>query len=69
MAAHKDAVRAEKRTSSSSHGAGGSSPGSGAKSACYYAVPGEWRNWQTRRIQVPVSERTWGFNSPLAHHR
>ena len=28
---------------------------------------GEWRNWQTRRIQVPVSERTWGFNSPLAH--
>jgi hypothetical protein len=29
---------------------------------------GEWRNWQTRRIQVPVSERTWGFNSPLAHY-
>ena len=28
---------------------------------------GEWRNWQTRRIQVPVSERTWGFKSPLAH--
>ena len=23
--------------------------------------------WQTRRIQVPVSARTWGFNSPLAH--
>jgi hypothetical protein len=19
-------------------------------------------------LQVPVSERTWGFNSPLAHH-
>src|SRR5207302_9977176 len=30
---------------------------------------GEWRNWQTRRIQVPVSERTWGFKSPLAHRR
>jgi hypothetical protein len=31
---------------------------------------GEWRNWQTRRIQVPVSERMWGFKSPLAHsHR
>ena len=30
---------------------------------------GEWRNWQTRRIQVPVSERTWGFKSPLAHHK
>ena len=29
---------------------------------------GEWRNWQTRRIQVPVSERMWGFKSPLAHH-
>jgi hypothetical protein len=31
--------------------------------------PGEWRNWQTRRIQVPVSERMWGFKSPLAHRR
>ena len=31
--------------------------------------PGEWRNWQTRRIQVPVSERMWGFKSPLAHAR
>ena len=30
---------------------------------------GEWRNWQTRRIQVPVSERMWGFKSPLAHER
>ena len=29
--------------------------------------PGEWRNWQTRRIQVPVIARSWGFNSPLAH--
>ena len=28
---------------------------------------GEWRNWRTRRIQVPVSARTWGFKSPLAH--
>ena len=25
---------------------------------------GEWRNWQTRRLQVPVSERMWGFKSP-----
>jgi hypothetical protein len=23
--------------------------------------------WQTRTVQVRVSERTWGFNSPLAH--
>jgi hypothetical protein len=29
--------------------------------------PGEWRNWQTRRLQVPVSSRSWGFKSPLAH--
>ena len=36
-----------------------------------YALPlhsGEWRNWQTRWLQVPVSVRTWGFKSPLAHH-
>jgi hypothetical protein len=24
---------------------------------------------QTRWLQVPVSERAWGFKSPLAHHR
>src|SRR5688500_11835850 len=29
--------------------------------------PGEWRNRQTRWLQVPVSARTWGFKSPLAH--
>ena len=28
---------------------------------------GEWRNWQTRRIQVPVGFGPWGFKSPLAH--
>jgi hypothetical protein len=33
---------------------------------CFTAL-GEWRNRQTRRIQVPVSARTWGFKSPLAH--
>ena len=27
----------------------------------------EWRNWQTRWLQVPVLERAWGFKSPLAH--
>jgi hypothetical protein len=27
----------------------------------------EWRNWQTRRLQVPVSFGMWGFKSPLAH--
>ena len=27
----------------------------------------EWRNWQTRWLQVPVPERVWGFKSPLAH--
>jgi hypothetical protein len=29
--------------------------------------PGEWRNWQTRTVQVRVSFWTWGFKSPLAH--
>ena len=24
--------------------------------------------WQTRTVQVRVSERTWRFNSSLAHH-
>ena len=28
----------------------------------------EWRNRQTRTVQVRVLERVWGFNSPLAHH-
>ena len=23
--------------------------------------------WQTRRLQVPVPARAWGFKSPLAH--
>lgn len=27
----------------------------------------EWRNWQTRTVQVRVPERAWGFKSPLAH--
>ena len=25
--------------------------------------------WQTRQLQVLVSERAWGFKSPLAHER
>ena len=28
----------------------------------------EWRNRQTRTVQVRVPERAWGFNSPLAHN-
>src|SRR5690606_40798493 len=28
---------------------------------------GQVAEWQTRWLQVPVSERTWGFKSPLAH--
>ena len=44
--------------------------GWGDRQAGRYALPlhsGEWRNWQTRWLQVPVSVRTWGFKSPLAH--
>jgi len=29
----------------------------------------EWRNRQTRTVQVRVPARAWGFNSPLAHLR
>src|SRR5690242_17914629 len=33
------------------------------------SVPlGRVAEWQTRTVQVRVSVRTWGFNSPLAHH-
>jgi hypothetical protein len=28
---------------------------------------GQVAEWQTRTVQVRVSERTWGFKSPLAH--
>ena len=35
---------------------------------CCPLTEGEWRNWQTRRLQVPVSLGSWGFKSPLAHH-
>ena len=31
------------------------------------SVTREWRNRQTRTVQVRVLERVWGFNSPLAH--
>src|SRR3954462_241412 len=35
---------------------------------CYCpSSPGQVAEWQTRTVQVRVSERTWGFNSPLAH--
>src|ERR671912_1168915 len=30
---------------------------------------GRVAEWQTRTVQVRVSERTWGFNSPLAHSK
>ena len=33
------------------------------------SVTREWRNWQTRRLQVPVSLGMWGFKSPLAHSK
>ena len=36
---------------------------------CPPCCSGEWRNRQTRWLQVPVTERSWGFKSPLAHRR
>ena len=29
----------------------------------------KWRNWQTRRLQVPVAAMSCGFKSHLLHHR
>src|SRR5207247_11068095 len=34
---------------------------------CHRDAAGEWRNWQTRRIQVPVGATPWRFKSSLAH--
>src|SRR4051795_7967811 len=75
----KATPRIQKPAYAAAGGAGGGGSGSGSSTSAAYGaatptatipVPtGEWRNWQTRRIQVPVSERTWGFNSPLAHPR
>ncbi len=33
----------------------------------FHAPLGRVAEWQTRTVQVRVSVRTWGFNSPLAH--
>ena len=30
-------------------------------------IAGQVAEWQTRTVQVRVSVRTWGFDSPLAH--
>ena len=46
--------------------AGGSPPGTAL--SFMSCRSGEWRNWQTRWLQVPVAARSWGFKSPLAHH-
>src|SRR6059058_6330361 len=41
----------------------GHDPGAGVD-----GLLGRVAEWQTRTVQVRVSVRTWGFNSPLAHH-
>src|SRR3954464_137510 len=45
------------------------SPPVGPSRAATLGLPlGRVAEWQTRTVQVRVSVRTWGFNSPLAHH-
>ena len=34
----------------------------------YTSCVQEWRNWQTRRLQVPVAAMSCGFKSHLLHH-
>ena len=42
--------------------------GDGRSGLLTLALPlGRVAEWQTRWLQVPVSERMWGFKSPLAH--
>ena len=41
--------------------------GPGSSVLTFFASLGQVAKWQTRTVQVRVSERTWGFNSPLAH--
>lgn len=36
---------------------------------CIVVTTREWRNRQTRTVQVRVPVMEWGFNSPLAHRR
>src|SRR5690348_2092800 len=43
------------------------SPRSLGAPATLAAPLGQVAEWQTRTVQVRVSVRTWGFNSPLAH--
>ena len=50
------------------NGLGSGLPEPGGQRYPFRSGSGEWRNWQTRRIQVPVIARSWGFKSPLAHH-
>lgn len=33
----------------------------------FFESLGRVAEWQTRWLQVPVSERMWGFKSPFAH--
>ena len=40
---------------------------SGAVPLAFGFPLGRVAEWQTRWLQVPVSARTWGFKSPLAH--
>ena len=40
---------------------------SGAVPLAFGFPLGRVAEWQTRWLQVPVSVRTWGFKSPLAH--
>ena len=38
-----------------------------ARKPLFFLGTREWRNRQTRTVQVRVPVMEWGFNSPLAH--
>ena len=39
----------------------------GPQNPLFFLGTREWRNRQTRTVQVRVQVMEWGFNSPLAH--
>ena len=39
----------------------------GGAALAFWAPLARVAEWQTRQLQVLVSERAWGFKSPLAH--
>ena len=60
-------IAADDASSRAESGAPSAPMGPEVQSLAFHRSLGRVAEWQTRWLQVPVSERTWGFKSPLAH--